>query len=37
MPKQNVLFICVHDIGRSEIATALLNKVCEEHCAQQKL
>jgi arsenate reductase len=30
MPKQKVLFICVHNSARSQIAAALLNKTCGE-------
>src|ERR1041385_8554752 len=28
MPKQRVLFICVHNSARSQMAAALLNKTC---------
>jgi len=28
--KQKVLFICMHNSARSQIATALLNKTCGE-------
>jgi arsenate reductase (thioredoxin) len=30
MPKQKVLFICVHNSARSQMAAALLNKMCGE-------
>jgi arsenate reductase len=30
MPKQKVLFICVHNSARSQIAAALLNETCGE-------
>ena len=30
MPKQKVLFICVHNSARSQMAAALLNKTCGE-------
>jgi arsenate reductase (thioredoxin) len=30
MPKQKVLFICVHNSARSQMAAALLNKTCSE-------
>jgi arsenate reductase len=30
MPKQKVLFICVHNSARSQMAAALLNKTCTE-------
>ena len=30
MPKQKVLFICVHNSARSQMAAALLNKACGE-------
>ena len=30
MPKQKVLFICVHNSARSQMAAALLNKKCGE-------
>jgi arsenate reductase len=30
MPKQKVLFICVHNSARSQIAAAILNKTCPE-------
>jgi arsenate reductase (thioredoxin) len=30
MPKQKVLFICVHNSARSQIAASLLNKTCGE-------
>ena len=30
MPKQKVLFICVHNSARSQIAAALLNHTCGE-------
>ena len=30
MPKQNVLFICVHNSARSQMAAALMNKTCGE-------
>jgi arsenate reductase (thioredoxin) len=30
MPEQKVLFICVHNSARSQIAAALLNKTCGE-------
>jgi arsenate reductase len=30
MPKQNVLFVCVHNSARSQMAAALLNKTCGE-------
>lgn len=30
MPKQKVLFICVHNSARSQIAATLLNKTCGE-------
>lgn len=30
MPKQKVLFICVHNSARSQMGAALLNKTCGE-------
>jgi arsenate reductase len=30
MPKQKVLFICVHNSARSQMAAALLNETCSE-------
>ena len=30
MRKQRVLFICVHNSARSQMATALLNEICGE-------
>jgi arsenate reductase len=30
MPKQKVLFICVHNGARSQMAAALMNKICGE-------
>jgi arsenate reductase (thioredoxin) len=30
MPKQKILFICVHNSARSQMAAALLNKTCGE-------
>ncbi len=33
MAKQNVLFICVHNSARSQIAEAFLNKICGDRFA----
>ena len=30
MPKQKVLFICVHNSARGQMAAALMNKMCAE-------
>src|ERR1700752_2120281 len=30
MPKQKVLFMCVHNSARSQMAAALMNKMCGE-------
>jgi arsenate reductase len=35
MPKQKVLFICVHNSARSQMAAALLNKACGEFLEAQ--
>src|SRR6476646_829030 len=36
MPKQKVLFICVHNSARSQMAAALLNEVCGEFFEAQR-
>ena len=33
MKKGAILFICVHNSARSQMAAALMNGFCEEHCA----
>ncbi|HST31733.1 MAG TPA: arsenate reductase ArsC [Chthoniobacterales bacterium] len=35
MPKQKVLFICVHNSARSQMAAALLNRACAEFFESQ--
>jgi arsenate reductase (thioredoxin) len=35
MAKQNVLFICVHNSARSQMAEAWLNEICGDHFAAE--
>lgn len=35
MAKQNVLFICIHNSARSQMAEAWLNKICGHHFAAE--
>src|SRR5436853_5679187 len=35
MPKKRILFICVHNSARSQMAAALLNKICGEFFAAE--
>jgi arsenate reductase (thioredoxin) len=35
MAKQNVLFICVHNSARSQMAEAWLNQICGDHFAAE--
>ena len=35
MAKQNVLFICIHNSARSQMAEAWLNKICGDHFAAE--
>jgi arsenate reductase len=35
MQKQTVLFVCIHNSARSQMAEAFLNQVCGEYCAAE--
>lgn len=35
MAKQNVLFICIHNSARSQMAEAWLNQICPDHFAAE--